>query len=195
MHMKIYNTFSRQKEEFVPNIPGRVAMYVCGPNLYGPCHWGHGFSYIVFDTVKRYLKFRGYQVHHVQNFTDIEDRIIVAAQKENTTIQSLAEKYITRFLEEMDALNVQRADAYPRATSVISTIIKITQGLIAREYAYEIEGDVYFRVRQDPDYGKLSHRSLSDMEAGARIEVDERKEDPMDFALWKAAKAGEAELG
>jgi len=191
MALKIYNTLTRQKEDFVPNTPGRVALYVCGPNLYDPCHVGHAFSYIIFDTVKRYLKFRGYAVHHVQNFTDIEDRIITTAQKQNTTIQSLAEKYIERFLDEMDALNIQRADAYPRATGVISKIIEITQGLMANGYAYEVEGDVYFRVRKDPDYGKLSHCSLDEMKAGARIELDPRKEDPMDFALWKSSKPGE----
>lgn len=191
MSLKIYSTLTRQKEDFVPITPGRVNMYVCGPNLYGPSHVGHAFSYILFDTFKRYLKFRGYAVRHVQNFTDIEDRIISAAQKEGTTIQALADHYIERFLQEMDALNVQRADAYPRATGVIPTIIQITQGLIAKGYAYAVEGDVYFRVRRDPDYGKLSHRSLDEMEAGARIQVDERKEDPMDFALWKASKPGE----
>ncbi len=191
MSLRIYNTLTRQKEDFVPRIPGRVTMYVCGPNLYGPSHVGHAFSYILFDAVKRYLRYRGLTVRHVQNFTDIEDRIIATAQKENTTIQALAETYIRRFLDEMDALHVERADAYPRATSVIPTILQITQGLIAKGYAYAIEGDVYFRVRRDPDYGKLSNRTLDDMEAGARIQVDERKEDPMDFALWKSSKPGE----
>ncbi len=191
MPLKMHNTLTRQKEEFTPNIPGRVTMYVCGPNLYGPSHVGHAFSYIIFDTVKRYLRFRGFQVRHVQNFTDIEDRIIAMAQSDGTTIQALAQTYIDRFLREMDALNVQRADAYPRATGVIPTIIDITKGLISKGYAYAIDGDVYFRVRKDPDYGKLSRRSLDEMEAGARIEVDERKEDPMDFVLWKTAKPGE----
>jgi cysteinyl-tRNA synthetase len=191
MTLRIYDTLTRQKEDFVPHTPNRVAMYVCGPNLYDPIHVGHAFSYVIFDVVKRYLKFRGYQVHHVQNFTDIEDRIIARAQKENTTIQALAQTYIDRFMGEMDALNIQRADEYPRATSVIPTIIEITQGLIDKGFAYAVDGDVYFRVRKDPEYGKLSHRSLDDMEAGARIEVDARKEDPMDFALWKAAKPGE----
>lgn len=191
MSLKIYNTLTRQKEEFIPNQPGHVAMYVCGPNLYAPCHVGHAFSYIVFDVVKRYLRFRGYHVRHVQNFTDIEDRIIAKAQAENTTIQAIAEVYIARFLAEADALNIERADAYPRATSVIPTIIEITQGLIAKGFAYERDGDVYFRVRQADDYGKLAHRSLDQMEAGARIQVDERKDDPMDFALWKASKPGE----
>ena len=191
MTIEIYDTLTHQKEDFVPHKPGHVALYVCGPNLYDPCHVGHAFSYIVFDVVKRYFKFRGYQVRHVQNFTDIEDRIIAKAQAENKTIQAIAVVYIDRFLNEMDALNIERADAYPRATSVIPTIIEITQGLIAKGYAYVVDGDVYFRVRQADDYGKLSHRALDDMEAGARIEVDERKEDPMDFALWKASKPGE----
>ena len=189
--LRIYNTLTRQKEDFVPNTPNQVSMYVCGPNLYDPIHVGHAFSYIIFDTVKRYLKFSGYQVRHAQNFTDIEDRIIAKAQKENQSIQAIADVYIKRFMDEMDALNVQRADEYPRATGVIPTIIEICQGLIAKGFAYEINGDVYFRVRKDPDYGKLSNRSLDAMEAGARIEVDERKEDPMDFALWKASKPGE----
>jgi cysteinyl-tRNA synthetase len=191
MSLKIYNTLTRQKDEFSPNTPGRVTMYVCGPNLYGPSHVGHAFSYIIFDTAKRYLKFRGYQVRHVQNFTDIEDRIIAAAQKENTTIQALSDKYIDRFMREMDALNIQRADAYPRATSVIPKIIEIIQGLISKGFAYTVDGFAYFRVRKDQEYGKLSHRSLDDMEAGARIEVDEHKEDPMDFVLWRSARPGE----
>jgi cysteinyl-tRNA synthetase len=191
MALYLYNTLTRQKEEFIPREPPHVAMYVCGPNLYGPAHIGHALSYIIFDTLKRYLKFRGYQVKHVQNFTDIEDRIIETAKKENTTIEALAEKYIARFLSEMDALNIQRADVYPRATEAIPTIIKMTQGLLDKGMAYVMDGDVYFRVRADPDYGKLTHRSLDEMEAGARVAVDERKEDPMDFALWKASKPGE----
>lgn len=191
MSLFLYNTLTRQKQEFLPRNPPHVAMYVCGPNLYGPAHIGHALSYVTFDTLKRYLKFRGYEVKHVQNFTDIEDRIIETAKKENTTIRELAEKYIARFLNEMDALNIQRADAYPRATQAIPTIIQMTQGLIEKGKAYELEGDVYFRVRADQDYGKLSHRTLDEMEAGARVAVDERKADPMDFALWKASKPGE----
>lgn len=191
MALYLHNTLSRQKELFTPRDPEHVAMYVCGPNLYGPAHIGHALSYITFDTLKRYLKFRGYGVKHVQNFTDIEDRIIETARKENTTIEALAEKYIARFLSEMDSLNIQRADVYPRATEAIPTIIKMTQGLIDKGMAYELGGDVYFRVRADEDYGKLSHRTLDDMEAGARVAVDERKQDPMDFALWKSSKPGE----
>ena len=191
MSLQLYNTLTRQKEEFKPRDAQHVAMYVCGPNLYGPAHIGHALSYITFDVLKRYLKFRGYGVKHVQNFTDIEDRIIESAKKENTTIEALAEKYIARFLNEMDSLNIQRADVYPRATEAIPTIIKMTQGLIEKGMAYELDGDVYFRVRADEDYGKLSHRSLDEMEAGARVAVDERKYDPMDFALWKSSKPGE----
>ncbi len=191
MALKIYNTLTRQEEEFRPRQEGRVTMYVCGPNLYGPAHIGHALSYIFFDTFKRYLKFRGYKVHHVQNFTDIEDRIIEAARAQNTTIEALAEKYIKRFLDEMHALNVERADVYPRATQAVPTIIEMTKGLLKKGHAYVVDGDVYFRVRSDKDYGKLSHRDLDELESGARVEVDERKEDPLDFALWKAAKPGE----
>jgi len=166
-------------------------MYVCGPNLYGPAHVGHAMSYIIFDTIRRYLQYRGYRVKYVQNFTDIEDRIIETARSLNTTVQELAEKYIARFYAEMDALNVLRADYNPRATGVIPKIIEIVAGLVEKGYAYPVDGDVYFRVTRMPDYGKLSHRALDGMEAGARIEVDERKEHPMDFALWKASKPGE----
>lgn len=191
MTLRVYSTLTRQKEEFVPLEPGEVKMYVCGPNLYGPAHVGHAMSYIVFDTIRRYLQYLGYRVRHVQNFTDIEDRIIETARSLNTSVQDLAERYIARFYAEMDALNVLRAHANPRATEVIPKIIEIVQGLVDKGYAYVVDGDVYFRVTRFPDYGKLSKRSLEQMEAGARIEVDERKEHPMDFALWKAAKPGE----
>jgi len=189
--LRIYSTLSRQKEDFVTLEAGAVKMYVCGPNLYGPAHVGHAMSYIIFDTIRRYLQYRGYRVKYVQNFTDIEDRIIETARSLNTTVQELAEKYIARFYAEMDALNVLRADYNPRATGVIPKIIEIVAGLVEKGYAYPVDGDVYFRVTRMPDYGKLSHRALDGMEAGARIEVDERKEHPMDFALWKASKPGE----
>jgi cysteinyl-tRNA synthetase len=189
--MKVYNTLTRQKEDFVTLQPGEVKMYVCGPNLYGPIHVGHAMSYVVFDTIRRYLQYQGYRVRHVQNFTDIEDRIIETARSLNISVTDLAERYIARFYSEMDALNILRADANPRATGVIPKILEIVQGLVQKGYAYAIEGDVYFRVTRFPDYGKLSKRSLDQMEAGARIEVDERKEHPMDFALWKTAKPGE----
>jgi cysteinyl-tRNA synthetase len=148
-------------------------------------------SYIVFDTIKRYMQYRGYHVQHVQNFTDIEDRIIETAQSLGITVRELADEYIARFNAEMDALNIERADHSPLATEVIPKMIEIIEGLIEKGYAYEVDGDVYFRVTHFPDYGKLSKRSLDQMEAGARVEVDPRKEHPMDFALWKASKEGE----
>ncbi len=190
--MRVYSTLSRQKEDFVTLQPGRVLMYVCGPNLYGACHVGHALSYVVFDTIRRYFQFAGYAVKHVQNFTDIEDRIIGKAQELNTTVGELSEHYIARFLVEMDALNIQRAHVYPRATRVTPKMIEIIQGLIGSGHAYALDnGDVYFRVTSKADYGVLSHRSLDDMQAGARIEPDPRKEHPMDFSLWKSAKPGE----
>jgi cysteinyl-tRNA synthetase len=191
MALRVYNTLTRQKEDFVP-LGETVKMYVCGPNLYGPCHVGHALSYIVFDAIRRYLEHSGYAVRHVQNFTDIEDRIIVAAQTQNTTVTELAELHIARFLQEMDALNILRAHVYPRATRVIPKMQEVIQGLIAKGHAYVLEnGDIYFRVTSHPSYGALSSRSLDEMQAGARIEPDPRKEHPMDFALWKAAKPGE----
>lgn len=189
--MRIYNTLSRCKEEFIPAKDKEVHMYVCGPNLYGPCHVGHAMSYIFFDVLRRYLEYRGYTVQYVQNFTDIEDRIIETAQALGISVNELAERYIERFFAEMDALNVKRAQHHPRATEVIDKMIEIIQGLMAKGHAYMIDGDVYFRVTSDPHYGKLSGRTLEEMQAGARIEVDPRKEHPMDFALWKAAKPGE----
>jgi len=191
MGLRVHNTLTREKEEFIPLQADKVKMYVCGPNLYGPAHVGHAMSYVVFDTIKRYLQYRGYRVKHVQNFTDIEDRIIETARSMGITINELAERYIARFYAEMDALNIQRADYNPRATEVIPDMIAMIEGLIEKGYAYEVDGDVYFRVTRFPDYGKLSKRSLEQMEAGARVEVDRRKEHPMDFALWKAAKEGE----
>jgi cysteinyl-tRNA synthetase len=191
MSLSVYSTLSRKKEEFVPLEGSQVRMYVCGPNVYGPCHVGHAMSYLVFDVIRRYLEYRGYQVNHVQNFTDIEDRIIETANSLGMTVQELAEKYIARFLGEMDALNVQRAHHYPRATEVIPKIQEIVKGLIEKGHAYQVNGDVYFRITSDPDYGKLTRQSVDAMQEGARVEVDKRKEHPLDFALWKAAKPGE----
>ncbi len=191
MSLRVYNTLGRKKEEFVPLQGRQVLMYVCGPNVYGPCHVGHAMSYLVFDVIRRYLEYRGYDVKHVQNFTDIEDRIIETANSLGVTVNELAEKYIDRFLKEMDALNVERAHHYPRATEVIPKIQEIVQGLIEKGHAYQVDGDVYFRILSDPDYGKLTRQSVEAMQAGARIGVDERKEHELDFALWKAAKPGE----
>ncbi|MDR7523181.1 MAG: cysteine--tRNA ligase [Armatimonadota bacterium] len=191
MALVIYNSLTRRLEPLQTLEPGIVRMYVCGPNLYGPAHVGHALSYIVFDVVRRYLEYKGLTVRHVQNFTDIEDRIVERSQREGRSIHDIAAEYIERFLQEMDALNVQRAHHYPRATEVIPTMIEIIQGLIAKGHAYVLDGDVYFRVTSFPSYGALSGRSLEQMMAGARVEVDERKEHPMDFALWKAGKPGE----
>ncbi|MBX6772529.1 MAG: cysteine--tRNA ligase [Chloroflexi bacterium] len=188
--MRIFNTLTGQKEEFVP-YGDPVKMYVCGITPYSEAHVGHAMSAIVFDTIRRYLEFRGYRVRYIQNFTDIDDKIIDRARRLGVPALDLAERYIGEFYVDMAALNVKPATAYVRATSEIDEIIRLIETLIQKEMAYVIDGDVYFRVTRDPDYGKLSHRSLDELEAGARVEVDPRKETPMDFALWKSAKPGE----
>jgi cysteinyl-tRNA synthetase len=188
--MKIYNTLSGQKEEFVP-LGNEVGMYVCGITPYDVCHIGHAMSYIVFDVVRRYLEFKGYKVKYVQNFTDVDDKIIARANELGIPPQELAERFIAQYFDQMDTLNVKRAHIYPRATEEIPKIIEVISGLLQKGHAYEAKGDVYFRVQSKADYGKLSHRSLDGMMAGARIEVEEAKEHPLDFALWKAAKPGE----
>ncbi len=188
--MKVYNSLSGQKEEFLPQ-GNEVKMYVCGVTPYSDCHMGHAMSCVVFDVIRRYLQFRGYQVKYVQNITDIDDKIIDRAGKLGVSTQELAEKYTNSYFEDMDALNIGRADIYPKATEEIPKIIEIIQGLVDKGYAYPTGGSVYFRVRNVPDYGKLSHRSLESMMTGARIEAGEEKEYPMDFVLWKAAKPGE----
>ncbi len=188
--MKIYNTLSGRKEEFTPG-GSEVKMYVCGVTPYDSCHIGHAMSYIIFDTVRRYLLFRGYKVKYVQNFTDIDDKIIARANQRGIPAGELAEGFIAEYFRDMDALNILRADVYPRATEEVPDIIRVVQKMIEKGYAYELNGDVYFRVKRAHNYGKLSHRNLEDMKAGARIEVDESKEYPLDFAVWKAAKPGE----
>ena len=188
--MKLFDTRTATRQEFTPS-GEEVTMYVCGPNLYGPCHVGHALSFVVFDVLRRYLEYRGFRVRHVQNFTDIEDRIIEEAGQQGRTIGELAEQYIQRFLQEMGELNVQRAHHYPRATESIDHMVEIIQKLIDKGHAYAVDGDVYFRVHSSPNYGELSKRSLEEMQAGARIEIDPRKEDPMDFSLWKSSSQGE----
>ena len=188
--MKVYSTLSRQKEDFQP-LSDTVTMYVCGVNPYADAHIGHAMSYITFDVIRRYLEFRGYKVKHVENVTDIEDNIIAHANKLGIPVRELTEKYTARYFEDMDALNILRPHVVPRATEEIPKIIEITQGLVDKGFAYATGGDVYFRVRNMPDYGKLSRRTLDSMMAGARIEPGEHKEHPMDFVLWKAAKPGE----
>jgi len=188
--MKVYNTLSAQKEEFLPQ-GDEVRMYVCGVTPYDECHIGHGMSYIVFDVIRRYLQFRGYKVKYVQNITDIDDKIIDRANKLGISTSELAEKYTNSYFEDMDALNIGRADIYPRATEEIPKIIEVIQGLVDKEYAYPAPGGVYFRVRNVADYGRLSHRSLESMMAAENAIGSDDKESPMDFALWKASKPGE----
>lgn len=188
--MKIYNTLSGKKEDFVP-AGDTVKMYVCGVTPYAPSHLGHAMSYIVFDSIRRYLEFRGYKVKYVQNFTDIDDKIIARANESGISSKELAQKFIDMYFEDMDALNIKRADIYPKATEEVPKIIELIEGLLRKGHAYQAKGDVYFRVKSDPDYGKLSHRTLDGMMAGARVEIGEAKEHHLDFALWKAAKPGE----
>jgi cysteinyl-tRNA synthetase len=188
--MKVFNTLSGQKEEFLPQ-GDEVKMYVCGVTPYDNCHIGHAMSYIIFDVIRRYLRFRGYKVKYVQNITDIDDKIIDRATKLGITPAELAQKYTDSYFEDMDALNIERADIYPRATGEIAKIVEVIQGLIDKGYAYPAGGSVYFRVRNVPDYGRLAHRNLAEVMAVACVEPGEDKEHPMDFALWKASKPGE----
>ncbi len=191
MALEIYNTLTRRKEPFQTIEPGIVRLYVCGPTVYDRAHIGHGMSALVFDTVRRYLEYRGYTVRHVQNFTDVDDKIINRANAEGRDPHELAQHYIDEFQEHLHGLRILPATSYPRATETMPQIIEMIGTLIDRDAAYEAGGDVYFRVRSDLDYGKLSGRRVDDMRSGARIAPDERKEDPLDFALWKAAKPGE----
>jgi cysteinyl-tRNA synthetase len=191
MTLRVYNTLTRKKEDFEPLKPEEVSMYVCGPTVYDNAHVGHAMSSLVFDIIRRYLEYRGYQVKHVMNYTDVDDKIIQRAMFEEVDALKLAERYITQYGQHLKDLNILPATIYPRVSTEIDNIITVVSGLIEKGYAYEMEGDVYFRVHQDADYGKLSRRKLEDMEAGTRIDVDSRKETPMDFALWKAAKEGE----
>ncbi len=188
--LKIWNTLTGQKEDFTVS-DGQVRMYVCGITPYSEAHVGHAMSAIVFDMVRRYLEFRGFQVKHVQNFTDVDDKLIARAQQVGGTVADLAEHYIQQFFEDAAALNVRRAHVHPRVSEEIPSIIDVIRVLVEKDFAYESRGDVYYRVSRFAGYGKLSHRSLESMIAGARVEVDEQKDSPADFALWKAAKPGE----
>ncbi|WP_338630941.1 cysteine--tRNA ligase [Clostridium baratii] len=189
--MKLYNTLTRKKEEFVSITPGEVKMYVCGPTVYNFFHIGNGRTFIVFDTIRRYFEYRGYKVKFVQNFTDIDDKMINRANEEGTTVKKVGDKYISEYYTDADALNIERATVNPRATEYMNEIIKFVKELIDKGYAYEVDGDVYFSTKKFEGYGKLSGQNLEDLQAGARINVDERKKDPMDFAIWKAKKPGE----
>ncbi|WP_139905889.1 cysteine--tRNA ligase [Clostridium thermarum] len=189
--MKIYNTLKRTKEEFVPLKEGEVSMYVCGPTVYNLFHIGNARTFIVFDTIRRYLEYRGYKVKFVQNFTDIDDKMIKRANEEATTVKELGDRYISEYYKDADGLNIKRATVNPRATQFIDEIIVFVQDLIEKGYAYEVDGDVYFSTKKFNEYGKLSGQNLEDLQAGARIDVDDRKKDPMDFAVWKKQKPGE----
>jgi cysteinyl-tRNA synthetase len=189
--LRIYNTLSGEKEIFKPIEPGKVGFYVCGVTVYDSCHVGHARSMVVFDVIVKYLRAIGYSVLYVRNFTDVDDKIINRANETGTDIYTIADRYIKEFYRDMDALGVERASIEPRATEHIGTIIDVIKQLIAKGHAYEVDGDVFFAIETFKDYGKLSGRRLEDMEAGARIEVDERKRNPMDFVLWKSVKPGE----
>lgn len=191
MSLRVYNTLTRQKEVFQPGTPGKVTMYVCGPTVYKPSHVGHMVGPVIFDTVKRYLAYVGFQVTWVVNITDVDDKLIVRAKELNTTVKDLAERMTADYLECLKKLNVTGIDKMPRATEYIQGMIEMMQGLIAKDYAYAKGGDVYFDISKDSDYGKLCNRDPEQLEAGARIEVSDKKRNPGDFALWKGAKPGE----
>ena len=189
--MKVYNTLTRKKEELVPITPGEIKMYACGPTVYNYIHIGNARPLCIFDILRRYLEYRGYNVKFVQNFTDIDDKIIRRANEEHVDFSEISERYIKEFWTDADGLNVSHATINPKATENIDAIIQIISTLIEKGYAYEAQGDVYFSTEKFKDYGKLSHQPLEDLEAGARIMVGEVKREPMDFAVWKAAKPGE----
>ncbi len=191
MALRVYNTMTRKKEPFETLEPGVVKMYVCGPTVYDKAHVGHAMSVLVFDMVRRYLEHKGYRVRHVMNYTDVDDKIIRRARELGEEPLALAERYMREFDRHLEELGVLQPEVKPRVSQEIDWIIKMVKGLEEKGYAYAVDGDVYFRVTKDEDYGKLSGRKLDEMMAGARVEVDERKEHPMDFALWKAAKPGE----
>lgn len=190
--MKVFNTLTRQKEEFKPLVAGKVSMYVCGPTVYNYIHIGNARSVIAFDTIRRYFEYRGYDVKYVSNFTDVDDKMINEARKEHTTVGELADRYIKAFMEDTEALNIEPATLHPRATHEIKEIIDFVQELIDKGYAYEVDGDVYYRAKKFPNYGQLSDQNIAELEEGASEHINEeeqsKKEDPIDFALWKAQK-------
>lgn len=189
--MKVFNTLTREKEELKPIHPGEIRMYACGPTVYNYIHIGNARPIIIFDVLRRYLEYRGMKVTFVQNFTDVDDKIIRKANEEGVASSEVSERFIREYQVDAKGLNVRPATVHPKVTENMDSIIEIVKTLVDRGYAYEVNGDVYFRTHKFKDYGKLSHMPLEDLEAGARIAVDDIKEDPMDFALWKAAKPGE----
>ena len=186
--MRVYNTLTNRKEEFVPVEEGKVKIYACGPTVYNFFHIGNARPFVVFDTLRRYFKYRGYDVKFVQNFTDVDDKIINKAKEEGVSAQEVSEKYIEEYFDDASALNVLKADIHPKVSEHIDEIIEFVQTLIDKGYAYEVDGDVYYSTRKFPDYGKLSGQNIEDLESGARIAVGDVKQDPLDFVLWKARK-------
>ena len=191
MTLRVYNTMTQKKEEFIPLQKGKIGMYACGVTVYDLCHIGHARSAVVFDVIYRYLQYKGYKVTYVRNFTDVDDKIINRAQQEGVTTEAIAARYIKEFYADMGALGMLPPTIEPKATEHIPEMIALIKRLIEKGHAYQVEGDVYYAVESFAEYGKLSKRSLDEMQAGARVEVDERKKNPLDFALWKAAKPGE----
>ncbi|MEW6327139.1 MAG: cysteine--tRNA ligase [Thermodesulfobacteriota bacterium] len=191
MMLRLYNSFSGQKEDFKPLVDNQVGIYVCGITAYDDCHLGHARAAVVFDVIVRYLRHRGFRVTHIQNITDIDDKIINRAREKGVSCEELSEHYTGEFHRDMEALGVARPDVEPRATRHIQDITRMIETLVTKGYAYVAEGNVFFSVEKFPGYGQLSHRSLEEMQAGARVEIDPRKRHPMDFALWKASKPGE----
>ncbi|WP_044746998.1 cysteine--tRNA ligase [Bacillus alveayuensis] len=191
MSIQIYNTLTRKKEPFIPLEDKKVKMYVCGPTVYNYIHIGNARPAIVYDTVRRYLEFSGYDVQYVSNFTDVDDKLIKAAKDLGEDVPAIAERFIKAYFEDIEALGCKKADIHPRVTENIDVIIEFIDTLIKKGYAYEVDGDVYYKTRSFEGYGKLSHQSIDELRAGARIQVGEKKQDALDFALWKAAKEGE----
>ncbi len=189
--MKIYNTMTRKKEELVPITEGEIKMYSCGPTVYDYFHIGNARPFIVFDTMRRYLEYRGYKVTFVQNFTDIDDKMINRANSEGISVKDLGDKFIDEYFKDASALGIHPASVHPRATENIDAIIDTVEALVDKGFAYNVDGNVYFSTKSFPEYGKLSHQPLDELEAGARIDVSDEKRDPMDFALWKKQKPGE----
>ena len=190
--MKVFNTLKRDKQELIPIKEGEFKIYACGPTVYNFIHIGNARPLCVFDVLRRYLEYRGYKVNFVQNFTDIDDKIIRRANEEGVTFKDISEKYIEEFWKDAKGMNIREATTHPKATETMDEIISIVEGLVEKGYAYEVNGDVYFSTKKFGEYGKLSHQPLEDLEAGARINVGEVKREPMDFALWKSAKPGES---
>jgi cysteinyl-tRNA synthetase len=189
--LKVYDTMTKSQRKFIPRDPGKVSIYVCGVTPYNFCHIGNARPFLVWDVIQRYLSYKGYRVRYVQNFTDVDDKIIKRAQEEGVKAEDIADRYIKEYFHDMDALGIQRVDVYPRVTDHIPDIIELVEKLVENGNAYELDGTVYYSVQSFPQYGKLSGRSLEDLKAGARVEVDERKRHPMDFVLWKPSKENE----